>query len=423
MRIAIWHNLPSGGGKRALYAQVQGLLARGHVVEAWCSSHADQSYLPLNRLIPEHVRPIPPIDLYGPPPGHRWQRLLHPYRLSEAIRRVMLAHAQQCAAEITAGGFEVVLAHPCMYQRVPAIGRFLALPRVLYLQEPDRQLYEADPDLPWVAPDLPAHFWRSPPHVRVWAQDAVRLHTLRRKALAEVTNVRAFNRVLVNSLFSRESLLRAYGLEATVCYLGVDTGHFRPTGATREQFVISLGALHPTKRVEHAIQAIGTMAVAMRPELVWIANFVNPGYYQQMQALARACQVRFTALVGISDEALVDWLNRAAVMIYTPRLEPFGLAPLEANACATPVVALAEGGVRETITTEVNGLLVESNEPAALGAAVQRVLANPAWAQALGAAGRQRVLERWQWSDSIVRLEREMFSVIEASGRRAKILP
>ena len=58
MRIAVWHNLPSGGGKRALYYHVRGLVERGHSVEAWCPSTSDRNYLPLSELITEHVLPI-----------------------------------------------------------------------------------------------------------------------------------------------------------------------------------------------------------------------------------------------------------------------------------------------------------------------------------------------------------------------------
>jgi len=50
-------------------------------------------------------------------------------------------------------------------------------------------------------------------------------------------------------------------------------------------------------------------------------------------------------------------------MVYSARLEPFGLAPLEANACATPVVAVAEGGVRESIRNGVNGVLISERRP------------------------------------------------------------
>src|SRR6476660_8489805 len=58
MRIAIWHNLPSGGGKRALYNQIRGFLKRGHEVESWCPPTADQKYFPFGEIIPEHVMPL-----------------------------------------------------------------------------------------------------------------------------------------------------------------------------------------------------------------------------------------------------------------------------------------------------------------------------------------------------------------------------
>ena len=45
-------------------------------------------------------------------------------------------------------------------------------------------------------------------------------------------------------------------------------------------------------------------------------------------------------------------IHSTAAMLYAPRLEPFGLAPLEANACGLPVIAVPEGGVRETVVHE-----------------------------------------------------------------------
>jgi len=58
MKIAIWYNLPSGGAKRALYDQVQGLLRAGHEVEAWCPPTVSQEFLPLSGLIKENVVPL-----------------------------------------------------------------------------------------------------------------------------------------------------------------------------------------------------------------------------------------------------------------------------------------------------------------------------------------------------------------------------
>ena len=58
MKIAVWHNLPSGGGKRALYDHVSGLVARGHEVEVWAPPTAHREYLPLGRIVREHIVPL-----------------------------------------------------------------------------------------------------------------------------------------------------------------------------------------------------------------------------------------------------------------------------------------------------------------------------------------------------------------------------
>ncbi|MCC7359768.1 MAG: glycosyltransferase family 4 protein [Anaerolineales bacterium] len=408
MRIAIWHNLPSGGGKRALYQQVEGLLARGHTVEAWCPAQANQDFLPLSQLVQEHVLPCPPVAWRPEVVRSGLRRIFLHYKNTRHVLGVMDAHARQAAAEITAGRFDVLLAHPCQQLRVPAIGRYVRGPRVLYLQEPYRQLYEAAPRLPWVADDWEPRYWRSPQAAARFVRDALGVQALRLAAREELASVRAFDRVLVNSLFSRESLLRAYGVAAQVCYLGLDAERFRPSGAPRERLVVSLGALHPTKRVDLAVRTVAAIAPAQRPPLVWVANFADVVYQQGVEALAKELGVSLTVYLGVDDAAVVGWLSRAAVMLYTPRLEPFGFAPLEANACETPVVAVAEGGVRETVQDGVNGRLLESDDPAALGAALLALLDDPPQARRLGVAGRQRVLDHWQWSRSVEALEQAL---------------
>jgi len=66
--------------------------------------------------------------------------------------------------------------------------------------------------------------------------------------------------------------------------------------------------------------------------------------------------------VNPGDEVLVQLHNRAKVFLYAPYLEPFGLAPLEAMACGTPVIAVKEGGVRESVVHNETGILTERDE-------------------------------------------------------------
>jgi glycosyltransferase involved in cell wall biosynthesis len=233
------------------------------------------------------------------------------------------------------------------------------------------------------------------------------------QAREEVTNARAFGAILANSFYSRESILRAYGLDARVCYLGIDTARFVHQGRPREEFVIGVGALVPEKNVHFAVAALAALPEP-RPKLVWVANVAEPGYLAQVQSAARDAGVAFEPRVRIPDTEVVDLLNRAAVMVYAPRLEPFGLAPLEANACGLAVVAVAEGGVRETVVDGLNGLLVP-HEPAAMAAAIQRLLRDPAYAQSLGEAGAKWVAEKWSFPAATERLEQALGRVVRES--------
>jgi glycosyltransferase involved in cell wall biosynthesis len=99
-------------------------------------------------------------------------------------------------------------------------------------------------------------------------------------------------------------------------------------------------------------------------------------------------------------------------MIYTPRLEPFGFAPLEANACETPVVAIAEGGIRETIQNSINGILIQDNDPTAVGEAILHILENPELADQMGKRAREYVLAYWSWDSAIDRLEKRFFELL-----------
>ena len=404
MQIAIWHNLPSGGGKRALYDQVRGLAARGHHLEAWCPPTADRSYLPLGELIAEHVVPA------AQPGRTDWdKRLRIPARVERRLA-AMEAHCRSCAAAISAGGFDVLFAHPCLFFRAAAIGRFVRLPKLLYLQEPFRALYEAQPRLPWLAPPPSQQQPFSLARLREVALARRSLHNARLQGRAELDNAAAFDRILVNSLFSRESVLRAYGLDAEVCYLGADLARFADQGLPRERLVVGLGSFTAEKNLGLAIEALARLP-APRPALAWVGNVDHGGTVSAMTALAAARGVPFAPHLRIPDAEVIALLNRASVMVYTPRLEPFGLAPIEAAACGLPVVAVAEGGVRETVLDDETGLLVAST-PEAVAAAVARLLADPALARRLGTAGRANAVRRWSLEAATDRVEQALLRFV-----------
>src|SRR5262245_18043503 len=253
MKIAVWHNLPSGGGKRALYYHVRGLVERGHTVEAWCPETADRTYLPLGDLVKEHVLPF---SWWNGATRNPLRRATGPYRAIVDNLAAMDWHCQQCAAEIRRGGFDLLFANACMFFRVTSIGRHAGLPSAIYLGEPHRPLYEAMPRLPWAAlPPAGLGWWR-PARLKERLKDSLRMRGLRSQARAERRNAEAFGAILVNSLYSRESILRAYGLDAKVCYLGIDTALFSEQPLPRENIVVGIGAFVREKNIGFVIEAL-----------------------------------------------------------------------------------------------------------------------------------------------------------------------
>ena len=193
-------------------------------------------------------------------------------------------------------------------------------------------------------------------------------------------------------------------------YLGTYLAKLKNQGAARVFHVIGLGSYTREKNVELVIRAIGCMPPP-RPELVWVGNVADAGLVERSTALADAQGVALRPLTRIGDDELVGLLNHASAMVYAPRLEPFGLAPIEAAACGLPVVAVAEGGVRETVIDGVTGLLVGS-DPAAISAGVTRLLSDPALARRLGENGQAIAREKWSADAASARLEEQLLGVV-----------
>jgi len=404
VKIAVWHNLPSGGGKRALYYHVRGLVERGHELSCWSLDTADHSYLPLSEFAPERI-----VDSSS---NHRPKKLTERWTRSfnSAVDRMRAFDdaCKVCAEEIEAGDFDLLFANTAFYYNVPYILRHSRINKVLYLQESCRYLYEANPILPWVAstPDELNTRLFEPRKIMATYPN---LQTLRIQAKQEWLNIQACDRLLVNSYFSRETALRNYGMDAKVCYLGVDTKLFRNLGLQRERFIVGLGSFDPIKGIDLAVRAVSLLPDP-RPRLIWIANSGNDDYEKSIVRLAQTLGVDFQVRNSVSDEELVKVLNKASLLLYTSHLEPFGLAPLEANACGLPVVGIAEGGIRETVRDGLNGFLVDP-DARSIAEATSRLLDDSNLARRLGDQGRAFVQEQWNVEGCVDRLEAQFIEV------------
>jgi glycosyltransferase involved in cell wall biosynthesis len=93
-----------------------------------------------------------------------------------------------------------------------------------------------------------------------------------------------------------------------------------------------------------------------------VSNSSDTKWINYLKSLASASNVELEILDMIDDTELVKLYNQAKLVLFAPYLEPFGLVPLEAMACGTPVVGVKEGGIRETVIHQKTGLLTERDE-------------------------------------------------------------
>jgi glycosyltransferase involved in cell wall biosynthesis len=390
VRIAVFHNLGSGGAKRALYNLTKHLAKAGHAVDAFIPSTAEENFLPLRDVVTTYrVFPIRRTPLGATSSALR--RLL---RLGTSLRDQ--ERGQQSIAEaINAGSYDVVLSEQDRDTRSPFILRFLTKPTVYCCQQPHRY-QEAILDV--VSRSAGATIRRFE-----WLRERVRNYLERRATQLDKRNAQSASYIVTNSSFSREVILRAYGLNAFVSYLGTDTDLFRPLFERREDYVLSVGSCTSSKGYDFLIRSLARIDAQARPKILIAANETNPGWEAYLLRLAATLKVGLSIKKLVSDSDLVRLYNRAKLFLYAPYLEPFGLVVLEAMACGTPVIAVKEGGVRESVLHNETGILTERDEEA-FAQATSELLRDDVQRERLARRALEVVRSFWTWKHAAERL-------------------
>src|SRR5207245_8024836 len=141
-----------------------------------------------------------------------------------------------------------------------------------------------------------------------------------------------------NSYTVQQRIMECYGRSSKVIYPPVDTEFYCPAAVRREEHYLAVSAFAPYKRLDLAILACNRLG----RQLVIIGTGQDEA---RLHALAGP-GVRF--LGWQPNEVIRDHLRRCRALLF-PGEEDFGIVPLEAQACGTPVIAFARGGATETV--------------------------------------------------------------------------
>ena len=345
MKIAVFHNLPSGGAKRALHGNIT-FLAKNHDIDVFIPSTANEDYLPLKDIV-NNLKVFP---VKNNIPRFIYSALKY---FPSTTSLLDLKKTQQIIAEeINNGGYDVVLCEQDRYTMAPFILKYIRKPLVYSCQQPicfryglSNKLYkEAGLEYKNIVHGLYLKFYGS----KLIQHD---------KKYANYSKY-----LIVNSNFSKEIILKQYGINSHVSYLGVDNELFKPIDVSSENFVLSVGQCIPEKGFDFILRSIAKINVELRPLVVIVTDQGNVHWKNYLKKLAIELDVKLNILHMLSDDELVLLYNKAMMVVYAPYHEPFGLVPLEAMSCGTSVIGVNEGGVKETVVDGKTGILINRDE-------------------------------------------------------------
>lgn len=203
--------------------------------------------------------------------------------------------------------------------------------------------------------------------------------------------------------------------------LGWARGRYSDVGgrnAAQHPVLLFVGRIQPLKGLDVAIAALAQLE-RDDAELVVVggpSGLSGPGELARVRALAEDLGVRDRVQFVLPQphHLLSTWYRAADVVLVPSRSESFGLVALEAAACGAPVVASDVGGLRTIVDDGRTGFLVEPRDPSAFAIAVDELLADPALAASLGAAGAERSRD-FTWSTAAARLRRLYTDLVSRS--------
>ena len=171
--------------------------------------------------------------------------------------------------------------------------------------------------------------------------------------------------VASNSKFIARRIWKVYRREAQVIYPPVDVSQFGYC-PLKEDYYLAVARMVPYKKIGLIVEAFAGMpdrrlvVIGEGPELAQIRRMATPN---------------ITLLGYQPNEVVVKSMQRARAYVFAAQ-EDFGITPLEAQACGTPVIAYGEGGVAETVRgldqPEPTGVFFQQQTPASLRAAVEQ---------------------------------------------------
>jgi glycosyltransferase involved in cell wall biosynthesis len=250
------------------------------------------------------------------------------------------------------------------------------------------------------------------------------------------------DRIIAECPVDREDLIELYGadprrIEVVPC--GVDPDELSPgsrrlragLGLGDDDFlVLQLGRLVPRKGIDNVVRGVAELKRRHGVDATLLvvggeSERPDPALTPEIgRLMAIAAEEGIAAQVHFAGRQprrrLRDFYSAADVFVSTPWYEPFGITPLEAMACACPVIGAAVGGIRHSVVDGATGFLVPPKDPVQLAQRLAELQRDAGLRRAMGQRGHQRVRRHFTWRLVASQLAR-IYGEVAAPQRRPEI--
>ncbi|MBD0336470.1 MAG: glycosyltransferase, partial [Cyanobacteria bacterium Co-bin13] len=232
--------------------------------------------------------------------------------------------------------------------------------------------------------------------------------------------VQAADSIVAECPQDRDDLIELYQADPNkirIIPCGVDAAEFWPIPKDKaratlglpqdERIVLQLGRMVPRKGVDNALRGVAILNDQEQlPTQLLVVGGESPEpdpaltpEIGRLQTLAEDLNIadRVTFIGQRGREVLKYYYSAADVFVTTPWYEPFGITPLEAMACGTPVIGSNVGGIKFTVRDGETGYLVAPNEPQALCDRISFLYRNPAMLNLFGRQAIRHVASQFTW--------------------------
>ncbi len=359
MYIAVYHELPKGGARRAIN-EFSRALGKRNTVDLYIVDEKKPLHEKIFYSKIFYYPFIPKKWSGGNPPVRLYKDTIELYKLFNLTKKI--AHA------IDQEKYDVVIVSTSKYIEAPFIMRFLKTPFIFYVSDPYyRFIYE-----PLLQVQKEAGFLR------------YNYEKLKRFCFKtfDKQNIEKALYCYGPSDFIAKKFTKTYGKKNKSVHYGVDTKFFTPGNGEKNIDIFYIGSKDPVDGVDLLDDALKRIKKKLRVRKL------------------------LTDEEWISDDRVLRELYRKSKVLFCPaHNEGLGASLMEAMACGTPVIAVNEAGHRELVVDGKNGYLIPRNAKIA-AEKIQFILDNTEKRKSMEQFAHDNMLSNWSWKRRAEKLER-----------------